>query len=105
MQSEYDGKITKMRADGGMVDNKFLMQFQADLLGIPVEVPLEKETSAMGSAFLAALTMGDLNSLADANPYVKYKCVFEPKMSDDEREFRLARYHQAVERSRGWAQK
>lgn len=105
MQGEYNGDITKMRADGGMVDNNFLMQFQADLLGIPIELPMEKETSAMGSAFLAALTMGDLGSLADVNPFVKYKCVFEPKMSGDERESRLARYHKAVECSRNWALK
>ncbi len=103
MKSEYGGEINKMRADGGMVDNSFLMQFQADLLGVPVELPAEKETSAMGSAFLAALTMGDFNSLSDANPYVKFKSVFEPKMSEDEREYRLGRYHKAVECSRNWA--
>lgn len=102
MQSEYKGEIHKMRADGGMVDNNFLMQFQADLLGIPIELPAEKESSAKGSALLSALTMGDLNSLSEIEQFVKYKCIFEPKMSDDEREYKLSRYHKALECSRNW---
>ncbi len=102
MQSEYKAEIHKMRADGGMVDNKFLMQFQADLLGIPIELPAEKESSAKGSALLAALTMGDLNSLSEIEQFVKYKYIFEPKMSDDEREYRLARYRKAIQCSRNW---
>ena len=61
MQSEYDGKITKMRADGENGGQQIFNAVSSRPLGIPVEVPLEKETSAMGSAFLAALTMGDLN--------------------------------------------
>lgn len=92
-----------MRADGGMVENSFLMQFQADMLGIPVEVPEEKETCAFGAACLAGYTTGALDSLESLRQKVKVKSVYEPRMSCDERETRLARWRQAVDRSRSWA--
>lgn len=92
-----------MRADGGMVENKFLMQFQADMLGIPVEIPEEKETCAFGAACLAGYTMGDLDSLGELRQKVKVKTVYEPKISKDERDEKLARWLRAVDRSLGWA--
>lgn len=91
-----------MRADGGMVENRFVMQFQADMLGIPVEVPIEKETAAFGAACLAGYTMGALSSLESIKNFVKLKCVYEPNMSSDEREERLARWQEAVNRSLNW---
>lgn len=104
MRQEYPEEIKAMRADGGMVDNSFLMQFQADMLGIPVEIPVEKESAALGSAYMAALTMGVFSSLADIKPYVKLKRIYEPSMSEDERKSRLVKWHRAVERSKGWVQ-
>jgi glycerol kinase len=104
MSKEYKGSIYKMRADGGMVDNSFLMQFQADMLGIPVELPYEKETAAYGSACMAGLTIGALSALSDVNRFVKIKKVYEPSMSEDERQARFEKWHRAVERSRGWIQ-
>jgi len=100
---EYKGDINSMRADGGMVDNRFLMQFQADLLGIPVEIPNEKESAACGAAYMAALTMGKLSSLDEVKRYVKIKEVYEPSISEDERETRMEKWKRAVERSKGWA--
>ena len=94
-----------MRVDGGMVDNQFLMQFQADLLGIPVEVPEEKETCAYGAACLAAFTLGGLPSLESMREKVKIKRVYEPAMSEDERAEKLARWRQAAQRSMQWARK
>ena len=103
MRKEYPEEIPRMRADGGMVDNEFLMQFQADLLGIPVEVPDEKESAAYGSACLAALTLGALPGLEEIRRHVKIRKTYEPQMSQDERGLRLNRWHKAVERSMGWA--
>lgn len=98
-------KSPAMRADGGMIDNEFLMQFQADMLGIPVEIPEEKETCAFGSACLAGYTMGDLESFESLREKVKIKTVYEPKISEDEREYKLNRWIEAVKRSMSWAEK
>lgn len=54
-----------MRVDGGMVQNEFLMQFQADILGIPVDVPVITETTALGAAYMAALGIGEFKDLND----------------------------------------
>ena len=94
-----------MRADGGMVENKFLMQFQADMLGIPVEVPEEKETCAFGAACLAGYTMGELESLESLREKVKIRSIYEPRISQDEREERLNRWREAAERSMNWARR
>ena len=102
MRAEFGRDSQYMRVDGGMVENRFVMQFQSDMLGIPVEVPAEKETAAFGSACLAGFTMGALPSLECVRELVQLKDVYEPKMSACEREERLGRWLQAVERSRGW---
>lgn len=105
MRTESGVESPAMRVDGGMVDNQFLMQFQADLLGIPVEVPEEKETCAYGAACLAAFTLGGLPSLESMREKVKIKRVYEPAMSEDERAEKLARWRQAAQRSMQWARK
>lgn len=94
-----------MRADGGMVENDFLMQMQADMLGIPVEVPEEKESAAYGAACIAAHGTGGLDVITDLRNVVKIKKVFEPKMSDDERETRFEGWTKAVTRCLGWIEK
>ena len=94
-----------MRADGGIVENRFVMQLQSDMLGIPVEVPEEKETAAFGAACLAGVTLGVLPSIESVRKYVKLKCVYEPRMSADEREARMARWLDAAQRSGHWARK
>lgn len=96
--------VKVMRVDGGMVANKLLMQFQADILGIPVDVPVITETTALGAAYLAALGVGDFTSLKELESNWKLAHRFEPKMSADERESRLFDWHRAVERSRNWIQ-
>ena len=85
-----------------MVENRFVMQFQSDLLGIPVQVPCEKETAAFGSACLAGYTMGALPSLECVKDFVRLKDDYQPLMVNDERDVRLDRWLQAVERCRGW---
>lgn len=96
-------EIKSMRADGGSTASRFLMQFQADLLGVPVEIPEISETTGLGAAFLAALGMGELSSVDEISALWKKKMTYEPKMSDDERMFLMDKWHRAVERARSWA--
>jgi glycerol kinase len=91
-----------MRVDGGMVANKFLMQFQADILGIPVDVPVIIETTALGAAYLAAFGIGEFSSLDDLTSHWKLGQRFEPNMSSDQRESLMHDWHRAVERSKAW---
>lgn len=100
LDSGYD--FTSMKVDGGPVANRFLMQFQADLLGKPVEVPVVEEMTAYGAAFLAALAVGEFDSVEDVRKCWKLQCMYEPKMSVDEREFRIEQWHRAVERCKNW---
>ncbi len=100
------GITTKsMRADGGSTASKFLMQFQADLLGIPVELPAITETTGLGAAYLAALGMGEFSSLEEVSSLWRPSVCYEPKMGEDERMFLMDKWHRAVERARDWADK
>ncbi len=94
--------IKFMRVDGGMVQNAFLMQFQADILGIPVDVPQITETTALGAAYMAALGTGVYKSLDELTSKWKLYCRYEPKMSEDQRESLLHDWRRAVERSKAW---
>jgi glycerol kinase len=92
-----------LRADGGGTANKFLMQFQADILGIPVEVAAIQETTALGAAFLAGLATGVWGSPDELRRRRSVAASYEPRMSVDERDARYATWLRAVERARGWA--
>ena len=94
--------IPALKADGGAVSNAWLMQFQADVLGVPVIVPEVPETTALGAAYLAGIATG-LWDLDGVREKWRAQATFEPAMSADERESLLARWRQAVERSRGWS--
>lgn len=96
--------IEVMRVDGGAVANEFLMQFQADILGIPVDVPVITETTALGAAYLAALGVGEFSDLNElSNKWKLYK-RYEPQMSEETREKLLYNWRRAVERSKGWSE-
>jgi glycerol kinase len=103
MQDVGGVDIAVLRVDGGGTANRFLMQFQADLLGIPIEVAAVQETTARGAAYLAGLGVGfwpDRDTIAEQwRPAAR----FEPRMSRDRRAQLLDGWHRAVERSRGWA--
>ena len=103
MKLESGVECQAMLADGGMVENKFLMQFQSDMLGVTVKVPEEKETCAFGAACLAGFTLGYLPSLESVRDFIKVKYTYEPQMSQDERDERLSRWIEAVNRCRGWS--
>ncbi len=97
-----ESPIKSMKVDGGSTNSDFLMQFQADILGIPIEVPVINETTALGVAYLAGLGIGELTSLDEIASLWKRKKVFEPKMSEDNREYLLRKWRRAVERAKGW---
>ena len=94
--------LTELRSDGGMVVNELLMQFQADILGVPVVRPKVIETTALGAAYAAGLATGYWQSTADitANWGVDKRWV--PGMDVDRRAALYAKWNKAVERSRDW---
>jgi glycerol kinase len=103
VRSDSDVTIDELKVDGGMVANEALMQFQADILGVPVVRPAVAETTALGAAYAAGLATGVWGSLDDLRANWHEDRRWEPRMSDDERERRLAVWKKALERSFGWA--
>ena len=93
-----------LRVDGGACENDLLMQFQADILGIPVERPVVLEATAMGAAAMAGFGGGFLHDRAEIDSRLGSPRYFEPRMRPDERDARYAIWLRAVERSRGWAE-
>jgi len=92
-----------LRVDGGACENDFLMQFQADILGIAVERPAVLEATAMGAAALAGLGIGFWRDRSELDAKRGPVTLFEPILSEDRRESLYAGWLRAVERSRGWA--
>jgi glycerol kinase len=95
-------QLPSLKADGGAVENAWLMQFQADVLGVPVIVPEVAETTALGAAYLAGIATG-LWTSDQVREMWREAARYEPRMADGEREELVGRWRQAVERSRGWA--
>lgn len=104
MLADGDLDLQTLRVDGGAVQNNFLMQFQADLLGVPVERPKVTETTALGAAYLAGLAVGFWGSQAQLAEKWELERAFEPQMSADQREALYADWKRAVERAQAWAQ-
>ncbi len=103
MQKDVAFPVAEVRADGGAAGNDLLMQFQADLLGVPVVRPKVTETTALGAAYLAGLALGFWDSREEIAAQWQSERRFEPTMGTDERQTLMARWGQAVERSRNWA--
>jgi glycerol kinase len=95
--------LEALRVDGGAAVNDALLQFQADLLGVPVERPTVVETTAWGAAALAGLAVGFWGSADEIAAIRRVDRRFEPAMTPDRRTELLRGWHRAVERSRGWA--
>ncbi len=97
-----DVPFTDLRVDGGMTANELLMQFQADVLGVPVIRPAVTETTALGAAYAAGLAVGFWSDLDELRERWSEDKRWEPQMSDQEREAGYAGWNRAVERALDW---
>ncbi len=94
----------QMQVDGGASANSFLMQFQSDIMNIPVVRPKVMETTALGAALLAGLAVGIFGSVEETAKAWQRDLQFDPQMSNAHREDAVCGWHKAVERSLKWAQ-
>ena len=103
MQKDAGEKLTELRVDGGAAANDLLMQFQADILGVPVVRPKVLETTALGAAYLAGLHTGVWKSREEIAAQWQMERRFEPRMARGEAAALLGRWHEAVRRSLAWS--
>ncbi|WP_029422805.1 glycerol kinase GlpK [Alicyclobacillus macrosporangiidus] len=101
MERDAGVRLSALRADGGAAANRFLMQFQADVLGVPVEVPKVTETTALGAAYLAGLAVGFWESQAEIQRNWGLDERYMPRMAQDERDRLYAGWKDAVARTIG----
>lgn len=94
--------VPELRVDGGMVANDTLMQFQADILGIPVVRPVVAETTALGAAYAAGLSVGYWANLDELRGNWREGARWEPRMSEDERAARMHQWRKALDRTLNW---
>jgi glycerol kinase len=104
MQADAGQPLIELRVDGGATVNDLLMQFQADLLGVPVVRPRVTETTALGAAYLAGLATGFWASDEELTASWQVDRVFEPSIGRDYAGELMRQWSRAVERSRGWSE-
>lgn len=104
MEKDSSKPIEELRVDGGAAEDDTLLQFQSDISGIPLARPDVLQTTALGAAYLAGLSVGVWGNLNDISSRRRVERVFEPAMNRDEAERRFAQWHRAVERSLNWEQ-
>jgi glycerol kinase len=102
MKNDIHNSILLLRVDGGGSADKFLMQFQADILGIPIQQAQITEITALGAAYLAGLAVGVWQGVEEIGKQWHSNATFEPQMSADERQTLYHHWKQAVVRARGW---
>ena len=103
MTADSKVNLKTLRVDGGASVNNLLMQFQADILGVPVQRPKVPETTALGAAYLAGLAVGFWSSQEEVAEHWAIDRTFEPQMGEDQRERYYADWKKAVERSLNWS--
>jgi glycerol kinase len=103
MEAVSDQPLVELRADGGATANAWLMQFQADVLGVPVLVPEIAETTALGAAYLAGVGIGRW-TLDQVSSSSRERRRYEPAMSEDERASLHHGWRRALERAHGWVE-
>jgi glycerol kinase len=96
-------EIPVLRVDGGGSASNVMMQFQADILGIPIERSAIRETTALGAGYLAGLSTGFWSSVQGVEDGWGADVRFEPTMTEDQRQSLYSEWRRAVDRSRGWA--
>lgn len=102
MEADSGIKLQALKVDGGAVANNLLMQFQSDILGVPVDRPVVTETTALGAAYLAGLAVGVWANKEDLIQNWQLNRRFEPAMGADERAKLYAGWQKAVKRSMDW---
>jgi glycerol kinase len=104
MEKDSQVNISELRCDGGMTKSRLLMQFQADILGVPVIVPVVAETTALGAAYAAGLSCGfwkDMNELAE---HWQEESRWEASMDTQHRDTQVRLWHKAVDRTLDWVE-
>jgi glycerol kinase len=104
MEADAGTPLTELRVDGGATANDLLMQFQADLLGVPVVRPQVRETTALGAAYLAGLAIGFWQDHAEIGELWQAERTYTPAMEQGRAAELRSHWRRAVERSKGWAQ-
>ena len=104
MEKDTGVRMSELKVDGGACRDKFLMQFQSDICRIAIVRPLVQETTALGAACLAGITVGFWNDQNEIKSRWQRYSVFEPEMNSGLREKLTAGWHKAVGRSRSWVE-
>jgi glycerol kinase len=105
MEQDSGVHVKTLKVDGGMVQNNFLMQLQADILGTPVVRPTVSETTALGASYAAGLAVGFWGSLDELRRNWQVDKTWEPGWSEEQRKAGKAQWKKAVERTRDWEEK
>ena len=100
MQSDIAHPLKELRVDGGASQNDMLMQFQADILNVPVLRPRLLESTAWGAAAMAGLSVGVFSELSEISQSWQLDRAFEPQMSEDQRQFHLTQWKNALKRAK-----
>ncbi len=104
MSAEAGLEVEILRVDGGGTANGFLMQFQSDILGMPIQVASIAETTALGAAYLAGLAVDYWKDTAEIGKKWRSSKTYGPEMPEDMKESLYSDWKRAVERARGWSQ-
>lgn len=102
MEQKSGLRLEKLRADGGGASSDFMLQFQADILGVPVERPVITETTTLGAVYMAGLAVGYWGSIEEVSKFWKIEKQFEPQIGEEKRQELCYGWNSAIERSGGW---
>ncbi len=102
MISDSEMNLTALKVDGGATANDFLMQFQADILGVEVDRPETTETTALGAACLAGLATGFWKSKGEIAQKWSLNKKFKPQITQEQREKLYSGWQKAIERAKNW---
>ncbi len=104
MEKDFGSPINVLKADGGASRDRFLMQFQSDILNVPLNRPMIRETTALGVAYLAGLAVGVWSDTEEIKKLWKCDITFTPDMEEDRRKKLVDGWHKAIGRSLDWSE-
>lgn len=104
MEEDSGAPLAELRVDGGATSNDLLMQFQADLLGVPIVRPMVRETTALGAAYLAGLAIGYWRDRQEIGQLWRAERTFTPSMEPERADELRSRWNRALERTKAWEQ-